>query len=115
MGLDARKPVFGSLQTTKARSDQPAHSGSLISAFVFRFLESIIFKPATSEISTEETGLNIALSETPKTGFVASQPILCCILGTIFSNYGSIKPKFQFRTGPVLGRLFYWGRMSKLS
>ena len=31
--------------------DQPAHPPSLISAFVIRLLESIISKPATSEIS----------------------------------------------------------------
>ena len=33
-------------------TDQPAHPRSLISAFVFRFLESITSKLATSEIST---------------------------------------------------------------
>ena len=33
MGLDARKPVLGGL---------PAHPRSLISAFVIRFLDSII-------------------------------------------------------------------------
>ena len=50
----------------------------LISAFVIRVLESIISRLATSEISllyivsvAEETGLKLALSETPKTGFVA--------------------------------------------
>ena len=52
-------------------ADQPAHRRSLISAFVFRFLESIISKLATSEISTlllvsvaEQVCLNLALSET---------------------------------------------------
>ena len=33
-------------------ADQPAHPRSLISAFVIRFLESIICKLATGEIST---------------------------------------------------------------
>ena len=66
-------------------ADQPAHPHRLISAFVIRFLESIICKLATSEISNfyrvsvaEETGLKLALSnlsETPKTGFVTSRPI----------------------------------------
>ena len=51
----------------------------MISAFVIRFLESIISKLATGEISlfwlvtvyvSEKTGLSLALSETPKTGFV---------------------------------------------
>ena len=32
-------------------ADQPAHSRSLISAFVIRILESIICKPATDEVS----------------------------------------------------------------
>ena len=55
-------------------ADQPAHSRSLISAFVFCSLESIISKLATSEISifylvpvAEQAGLNLTLSETPKT------------------------------------------------
>ena len=32
-------------------ADQPAHPGSLISAFVIRFLESIICKLSTGEVS----------------------------------------------------------------
>ena len=62
-------------------ADQPAHPRSLISAFVIRFLESNICKLTTSEISTfslvsvaEEIDLKLALSETPKTGFVAARP-----------------------------------------
>ena len=54
-------------------TDQPAHSRRLISAFVFRAMESIISKHATSEILifylvsvAEETGLNLALMETRK-------------------------------------------------
>ena len=65
-------------------ADQPAHPRSLISAFVIRILESIISRLATGEISTfelvsvaEETDLKLALSETPKTGFVATRPICC--------------------------------------
>ena len=65
-------------------ADQPAHPRSLISAFVIPLLESIISKLATSEISifwldsvAEDTGLSLVFfSETPKTGFVASRPIL---------------------------------------
>ena len=46
MGLDARKPAgFANNKSP----DQPAHPRSLISAFVIRFLESIISKLATSE------------------------------------------------------------------
>ena len=62
-------------------ADQPSHPRSLICAFVIRPLEGTIYKLATGEISIfylvtvdEETGLKLALSETPKTGFVASRP-----------------------------------------
>ena len=48
----------------------------------FRFLESIMSKLATCSFSTillvyvaEQAGLNLALSETPKTGFIATRPI----------------------------------------
>ena len=54
---------------------------SLISAFVIHLLVCIISIPATSKISifevvtvAEETGLKLALSETPKTGFLATRP-----------------------------------------
>ena len=46
-------------------ADQPAHPHSLISAFVFRSFESIISRLSVDK----ETGLSIALSKTPKTGF----------------------------------------------
>ena len=54
-------------------ADQPAHPRSLISACVIRFLESIISRLATSEISNfyivcvaEETGSSLAFSKTRK-------------------------------------------------
>ena len=57
-------------------TDQPAHLRSLISAFVIHFLESNIYTLATSTISifylvsvAEETGLNLALYETPEDRF----------------------------------------------
>ena len=60
-------------------ADQPAHSCSLISAFVIRNFESIIYiyiNLAIVEISilllvsvADETGFSLALSETLKTGF----------------------------------------------
>ena len=60
----------------------------LISAFVIRFLESIISRLATSEMSNfeivcvaEETGLSLAFSKTPKIGFVASRPISYSLSG----------------------------------
>ena len=63
-------------------ADQPAHPRSLISAFVICFLESTICKLAICEISifllfsvAEVTGFGLALSEIPKTGFLATRPI----------------------------------------
>ena len=50
LGLDARKPVFGGVANNTG-ADQPAHPRSLISAFVIRYLESIICKLATGDIS----------------------------------------------------------------
>ena len=63
-------------------TDQPGHPRSLISAFVIRLLESIIFKRDASEISmfsvvsvAEQAGLGMTFSETLKTGFDAPWPI----------------------------------------
>ena len=64
--------------------DQPAHPRSLISNFVVCFLRSIITRLASSEKNstftlaclTEGIGLRLALSETQKTGFLASWPVL---------------------------------------
>ena len=57
------------------------HPHRLINAFSIRFLESVISRLATSEILiiylvsvSEETGFSLALSESVKTGFVASGP-----------------------------------------
>ena len=84
-------------------ADQSAHPCSLISAFVIHFVESIISELATSEIScfylvsvAEETCLKLALSETPKTGFLALRP-----------NYGGLKDSIIIN---ALGR--YIGNMS---
>ena len=64
-------------------ADQPAHPRRLISAFVICLLKSIISRLATSEISlfylfsvAAETGWSLALSETPKTGFLTTRPIV---------------------------------------
>ena len=63
-------------------ADQPAHSPSLISAFVIPVLESIISRLAMSEISivkvvslAEQVGFSLNLSETLTTAFVTSRPI----------------------------------------
>ena len=63
-------------------ADQPARPRSLVSAFVIHYLESIVVKLVPCKFLlfslvsvAEETGLSVALSETPKTGFVATRPI----------------------------------------
>ena len=86
-------------------ADQPAHPRSLISAFVIRFVESIICKLGTGEISifwlvpvAKETGLKLALSETPKTGFVATRPvwILWCFRSSLKIRVHNWKLLFFF-------------------
>ena len=64
-------------------ADQPAHPRSLSSAFVFRYLDSIIPILAKSKISrlklasvAAQAGLSRTWSETPKTGFLATRLIL---------------------------------------
>ena len=63
-------------------TDQPAHTCSLIRAFVIPSFESIISKLTTSEFSffklvsvVEGTGLSLTLQETVNPGFIASRPI----------------------------------------
>ena len=63
-------------------ADQPAHPRSLISAFVVRFLDSIIPLVSLSEISrlslaseAEQAGLSPIWSQTPKTGFLVTRLI----------------------------------------
>ena len=77
MGLDARKSA------NNKGAEQPAHPRSLISAFLFAYwkekymyLYFEIFLLAKFLFSVvEESGLSLTLSETPKTGFIASRPI----------------------------------------
>ena len=78
MDLNARKPVFGVCEQqgrrpacASAQSDQRR---------VIHLLESILSKLATGELSifklvsvAKQTGLSLTLTETPKTGFVASR------------------------------------------
>ena len=69
--------------------------GSLISTFDFRLLEHRLSRLATSKIPifylvsvAEHTGLNLTLSEFPKTGFVTLRPICCS------AQWESIKKHF---------------------
>ena len=92
-----RKPVFGGV-ANNTFADQPAHPRSLIRAFVIDFLESITSRLATSEISifqlvsvAEQAGLNLTLSEAPKTGLVAARPILYDFRGNISLMISQVK------------------------
>ena len=83
---------------------------SLISAFVIRLLERKISKLASGKISifklisvAEETGLSFALTDTPKTGFVAYRPIYCihCEWKCAEANFAkkmAEKKKFKFKS-----------------
>ena len=75
LGLRHEKTCLPGFPNNKG-ADQPAHPCSLISTFDIRIFESTISKLTTSEISifqlvsvAEETGLSLALSQTPKDRF----------------------------------------------
>ena len=79
--LDARKPVF---EVCKQHRRRPAcTSAQSDQCLCYSLLESVICYLVTGEISifclvsvAKETGLKLAFSETPKTGFLAMRPIL---------------------------------------
>ena len=80
--LDVEKPAFRGLQTAKG-ADQPAHQCLSYSLII---LGRIISRLARSEISiyllvsvAEQAGLNLILSETLKTGFIALWPICIAV------------------------------------
>ena len=80
-GLRREKTCFRWFANNKG-ADQPARPRSLISAFVVRVFETIIPRLASIAISilwlvsvAEEAGLNLILSETPNTDFLATRPI----------------------------------------
>ena len=77
-------------------ADQLAHRRSLISAFAVHLFDSIILKLAPSEISlfflvsvAEKAGFGMLLSETLKTGFVASMLIYIHVSADPIHNSGS--------------------------
>ena len=80
-------------------ADQPAHPRSLSSTFVIHILKSIRSKFATSEISVfllvsvaEETGLSLAMSETPKDKFYHNEAhIIDLINAYIFRGFPEYK------------------------
>ena len=74
MGLNARKPVFCGLPTTKGQTSlcicADRSAPLLITFWKVSYLSEIFIFYLVSV--AEETGLSLPLSETPKTGFVAS-------------------------------------------
>ena len=82
LGLVENKPFSGGFANNTG-ADQPAHSRSLISAFVVRFMESTICKLATGKnlffqlVSVaEENGLKLVFFfRSPKDRFLVARPI----------------------------------------
>ena len=82
-----RKPVMP--YANNKGTDQPAHSRSLISAFVVRCLDSIIPLVSISEISSlclasvaSQADLSIPWSESLKTGFLVTR-LIFAMQGTL--------------------------------
>ena len=94
--------------------DHPAHMRSLISTFVVCLTESIMSRHSPREISmfwlvyvAEQANLNITLSDSPKTGFVMTQPkytgiqsnILmfqrCIVMRRFYISYKQIKMTYS--------------------
>ena len=82
-------------------ADQPTQPRSLISAFVFRCLDSIIPLVPISEISNlylasvaAQAGLSLPWSQTPKTGFLVTRiRMICCQLYIIKLLWASSRKK----------------------
>ena len=73
-------------------TNQPAYRCNLISAFVIRFLQSMIYKLASYNVSilllvsvAEHVCLNLTWAETPKTGLVFSH--LCPLIRVLFQKF----------------------------
>ena len=81
--------------TNNKCADQPAHPHSLISYFVVRCLDSIIYIGSIPDISwlylaslAQQTGLSLTRSKTPKTGFLETRLIwICPRTDWILQNY----------------------------
>ena len=80
MGLGARKPVFSGWRTTKAQTSLgiPAvWSAPLL--FAYWKVSYLNLLQAKFQFSSKETGLKMALSDTLKTGFLATRPMISLI------------------------------------
>ena len=76
MGPSRKKQTF--LYANNKGADQPAHPRILISVFIIRLLENIIYTLAAGKdfnILDTIRSLRLTQLETSKTGFLASRPI----------------------------------------
>ena len=92
------------------------HQRSLISAFVIRLLESIISRLDTSEISifwlvsvAEQSGLSLAMLETPKTGFLKTMPIWLSCHNLLIITRKEIRDAYAKFFDLAMIRLGGWG------
>ena len=81
-GTNMTSVYFSSGLVNNKGADQPAHPHSLISAFVFRYFESIISRLSIAK----ETDLSLALSKTPKTGLFCVEALIY-YFGPCFHSY----------------------------
>ena len=93
-----RKPVLPYANNKGA--DQPAHSRSLISAFVVRCLDSMISLVSISEISSlylasaaAQAGLTLPWSQTPKTRILVTRLHYVSTVNKQLQNFRNMRPK----------------------
>ena len=104
---------WGLFNANNKCADQPARPRSLISAFVIRSPDSIITKPGTCTTSihwlvseAKQADSSMTLSQTPKTGYLATSPI------SIYCNSGNFRHNFIFAKS--VNRHIYDAKNSRL-
>ena len=102
-------------------TDQTAHPRSLISVFVMRLLVRITLRVSTGKIAmfklvseSEQAGLNLTLSEIPKTGYIAMGPncnvSVCDLQSVIVAFHGHIQLHVQYiKTARTENVIIYCG------
>ena len=92
VGLDARKPVFGGQRTTQAQTSLHRSAPLLFTYWKVPYKDLIVgrnffFLQLVSV--AEQADLNLTLSETPKTGFLASPSMYECNIYMYSTGQGS--------------------------
>ena len=92
------------LYANNTGADQPAHSRSLISAFVVRCLDSVMFPVSVTKISSlmlasvaEQASLSLTWSETTKDTFSHDEAHVNSVIKTVESHRTG-KPSSNFST-----------------